>query len=303
MSNEVIVIAGPTASGKSAYALELARQRKSTIINADSLQLYGALPILTAQPRLESVAEVPHRLYGVLAIQEKASAALWAKLAAREIEHALAAGSTPILVGGTGLYLETLVNGIVSLPDIPVSIHIEAEEIFEELGAVEFHRRLIEEDPLAERLHAGDTQRVKRAWAVLRATGRSLFAWHSEPLPQEKPFSFRSFIILPPRETLYAACDTRFIAMLKAGAVDEVASYLEWGDAEAPVTRALGFKSLASYVQSKITYEKAVAEAQQLTRNYAKRQMTWFRNRRDKLKNVTTILSFDCLPDFNKEKG
>jgi tRNA dimethylallyltransferase len=291
--SEVIVIAGPTASGKSALALVLAQRCRGTIINADSLQLYDALPILTARPGLESLAAAPHRLYGVLDVNEKATAALWAKLATHEIVRALEAGRTPILVGGTGLYLETLINGIAALPDIPPSIRRETEDMFAELGAIEFHRRLLEQDPMAERLNAGDTQRVKRAWEVLQATGRSLFAWHSEPPIPSVPFHFRSFVVLPPRDALYAACDARFVSMLKAGAVDEVISYLEWGNADAPVTRALGFKSLAAYTRHEITYEKAVATAQQLTRNYAKRQMTWFRNRADRLNKAIILSSAD----------
>src|SRR5712671_2762203 len=184
---DVIVVTGPTASGKSALALALAERRGGTVINADAMQTYDAFPILTAQPTAEEQAGVPHRLYGVLPLSETLSAARWRTLAAAEIERCLAESRVPILCGGSGLYLRTLMQGIAAVPDAPAGVRDQANAEWRAMGADAFRARLADKDPaIVARLKPGDRQRHVRAWEVWAATGRPLSAWQAsqgEPAP------------------------------------------------------------------------------------------------------------------------
>jgi tRNA dimethylallyltransferase len=283
----VIVIGGPTAGGKSALAMRVAQAFSGVIINADSMQVYGDLPILTAQPDAADLAVAPHRLYGFLRLDEACSAARWAELALTEIRAAQEEGRLPILVGGTGLYLRSLMQGLSPIPEISPDYRQAAMKLLKELGVVGLHGRLSAADPvMGQRLHPHDTQRVVRAWEVLQATGRSLAAWQQLPPVPPPGLRFQCWVILPPRDLLYAACDRRFEAMMLRGALTEVADALSARrpDADdetilsAPGAKSLGFRELAAVVQGRQEIESAVAAAQQATRNYAKRQTTWFRH-------------------------
>lgn len=279
------VICGPTASGKSALALELARQLGGVIINADSMQVYDALHVLTAQPDKQEQKQAPHRLYAVLGPAEKCTAGHWRALAVAEIERARAEGKTPIIVGGTGFYIKVLTDGLSPIPDIPPEYRERAMQTQAELGNAAFHAALARKDPaMAAKLGPNDTQRMMRAWEVLEFTGKSLAYWQS--LPPEGPppgCEFEIRVVVPDREELYRRCDARFDAMLERGIIAEtkkldmqIAAGLVPPDA--PVTHALGFHPLQAFIHDKCTIEQAIAQAKLETRQYAKRQLTWFRN-------------------------
>lgn len=279
----VVVLGGPTASGKSALGVAVAEEFGGTIINADSIQVYRELEILSARPGPAELARVPHRLYGVLGAADRCSAARWRGLALAEIEAAHGAGRLPILVGGTGLYLRALLDGLSPVPDVAPEIRAAALTRMAALGAPAFHAELARRDPaMAARLAPGDRQRLVRAWEVIEATGRSLADWQAEPAPPEAgapSLAPLCLVLEPPRPVLYAACDARFGAMLEAGALDEAAGLARLGlDPALPAMKAVGLPELFAHLRGELDLEAAVAAAQQATRRYAKRQSTWFRH-------------------------
>jgi tRNA dimethylallyltransferase len=271
------LIAGPTASGKSALALALAEAVGGTIINADSAQLYRDLPILSAVPLPAECARAEHRLYAIRDGAEPCSAAEWAELARTEIERALAAGRLPILVGGTGLYLRTLLDGIAPVPAIDPAVRAAVRSAavadnYAELGAL---------DPAAAaRLNPGDTTRVARALEVMRSTGRPLAEWQQQSAGGiGARVTLRPMLLLPPRDWLVERCDSRFAAMIDGGALAEVAALLARDlDPQLPVMRAIGVRELGDLLRGESTRAKAIAAGQAATRRYAKRQYTWFAN-------------------------
>jgi tRNA dimethylallyltransferase len=274
-----LILAGPTASGKSRLALALAEAYRGTIVNADALQLYRDLRILSARPAAADEARLPHRLYGVLDAAERGSAARWRGLAVAEIKAACAAGRLPIVVGGTGLYLRALMRGLAPVPDIPAALREEAKALHRSLGGARFRERLARLDPAgAARLAPGDTQRLIRAYEVARATGRPLTHWH-EAMPVAPPCAFATILLLPPRALLYAACDARFAAMIAAGGLAEAEALAARRlDPGLPAMKAVGLPELLRHLRGETTLAAAIAAAQQATRRYAKRQMTWFRH-------------------------
>lgn len=283
------VIAGPTASGKSALALERAARDNGVVINADSMQLYDALPLLTACPDERDMAAAPHRLYRALAPGDDCSAARWATMALHEIETALGHGQTPIIIGGTGLYLRALIEGLSPIPSIDPSVRARGVALQRELGNPAFHAALAIRDPeMAARLHPQDTQRLVRAWEVIEGTGRSLAYWQT--LPPEPPvladgrsLHFDITIFDLPRAVLHERCDRRFIGMIDKGALVEVDSLSAQIDAgtvaeTAAITNALGFRALRDYRRGAIPLPEAITRAQAQTRQYLKRQCTWLRH-------------------------
>lgn len=273
------LIAGPTASGKSARALALAEREGGTIINGDASQVYRDLRILTARPLAEEEARVPHELFGHRDGAVACSAAEWADEAKAGIARAHKAGRLPIVVGGTGLYLRTLIEGIAPIPEIDPAIRAEVRA----LAAPAAHALLEQEDPVsAEKLHPNDTSRAQRALEVVRATGRSIEAWRSERqggIGGTMRIDFQ--VIDIPVPDLYARCDARVEHMIEAGALDEVAALCARRlDPALPVMRAIGVPPLASHLAGAITLAEAVAQVQQATRQYAKRQRTWLRHQR-----------------------
>ncbi len=276
-----IVFAGPTASGKSAAALAAAREFGGTIVNADSMQVYRELPILSAAPDAAARAAAPHRLYGVLSAAEACSAARWRALALAEIDVAGDAGALPILAGGTGLYLDALRHGLAAVPDIPPPVRAAGKAIVEAEGAAALHARLAALDPAgAAALRATDRQRVLRAWEVVAATGRPLREWQREMVSPDDGPETLCFVFLPPRESLYAACNVRFEAMVAEGAIAEVEALLASGlDPDLPAMKALGVREIAAFLRGEIDRARMIALGQQATRRYAKRQYTWFRHR------------------------
>ncbi len=269
------LIAGPTASGKSALALAAAERSGGTVINADSAQVYADLRIISARPTPQEEARAPHRLYGYRDGAQACSAAEWAADAAREIAAAHAAGRLPILVGGTGLYIRTLLDGIAPVPAIDPEIRAAVRQ----MPVADAHRALTHEDPgAAARLRPSDTTRVARALEVVRATGRTLVDWQTERQGGiGGTIALRPLLILPPRPWLYARCDQRFEEMFSDEGIGEVSSLLARGlDPMLPVMRAIGVREIAAYVRGDLSREAALDAGRRATRQYAKRQYTWF---------------------------
>ena len=279
MKNGVVFIAGPTASGKSAAALAAAEAVGGEIVNADAMQVYRDLRILTARPSEAEEAKAPHHLYGVLDGRERCSAGRWARMAARVIEDVRRRGRPAIIVGGTGLYFRALEEGLSPIPDVPAAIRARAKARHGEIGAEAFREEVVARDPPMARLAVADTQRLLRAWEVHEATGRALSDYQSQsgtPLIEERP---RKIVIEPDRDVLYGRCDERAAAMLEAGAVAEVEGLLARGlDPDLPVMKALGVSETADFLRGRSTRDEALAALQQTTRRFAKRQLTWFRN-------------------------
>jgi tRNA dimethylallyltransferase len=283
-ARRAVVFAGPTASGKSAAALAAAQEFGGVVINADSMQVYRELAILSARPDAAALGAVPHKLYGAVSAREACSAARWRALALAEIDASLAAGRTPILAGGTGLYIEALAQGLAPVPDIPEAVREEARQRIAVEGAAAFHARLARLDPAAAAMiRPSDRQRLVRAWEVFTATGKSLRDWQrdqaSDAAAHDAP-ALLTFVFLPPRGALYAACDGRFEAMIAAGAIEEVKALLALRlDPELPAMKAVGVREIASYLSGEIGMARMIELGQQATRRYAKRQYTWFRHR------------------------
>ncbi len=275
-----VAFGGPTASGKSAAALAAAKEFGGVIINADSMQVYRELAIVTARPDAAAMAAVPHRLYGVLSAADACSAGRWRALALAEIDAALAGGKLPILAGGTGLYLEALREGIAPIPPVPENVREQARALALAEDGPALHAHLAKIDPAAAAaLRPTDRQRIIRAWQVMTATGRSILEWQRAGGDEEAP-ELTTFLFLPDRATLYAACDRRFAQMIAAGAIDEVKTLLALGlDPDLPAMKAVGVREIAAYLGGRIGHAEMIARGQQATRNYAKRQYTWFRRR------------------------
>ena len=269
------LIAGPTASGKSALALGLAETTDGVIVNADSAQVYRDLPILSAAPGPEELARAEHRLYGYLDGSVPCSAADWSGAAKGEIADIHAQGRLPILAGGTGLYLRTLLDGIAPVPEIDPEVRrgVRAATVAENRAELE---RL--DSDAAGRLNTGDSARIARALEVVLSTGRTLAEWQQRReggVGDE--IELRPLILLPPRDWLYRRCDERFASMIEKGAVEEVKGlFARHLDPNLPIMRGIGVREIASYLAGETSLEEAVAAGQQATRRYAKRQCTWF---------------------------
>jgi tRNA dimethylallyltransferase len=274
----VVVVAGPTASGKSAAALAIAEEFGGVVINADSMQVYRELPVLTAQPGSADMTRAPHRLYGVLPASERCTVGRWREMARAEIDVARAGGLLPVVAGGTGLYLKALMQGLAPIPDVPPPIRAETAARHEMLGAERFHAELAQRDPvMAARLAPGDTQRVRRAYEVVVATGRSLATFQAET--EAGAGNFVTLLLMPPRDALNAACARRCQAMMEGGAVEEVRALLAQAlPPDLPAIKAVGVRELARHLRGELTREAALDLFRQATRQYAKRQYTWFRH-------------------------
>lgn len=276
----ITLLAGPTASGKSRRALELAARSGAVIINADSQQLYADLRVLSARPSIEDEAQADHRLYGAADAADAWSVGRWSRAVMPVLAELAAEGRPALLVGGTGLYFTALTKGLADIPDVPTGVRDEAGEVFDTEGETAFRRRLAGVDPAAEaRIEAGDRQRLTRAWAVARHTGRALSDWTVDTRPLLPPGSWSGLVIEPDREALYANCDLRVAQMVDAGALDEVRTLVARGlDPALPAMKAVGVREFAAHIAGETALAVAVEATRQATRNYAKRQLTWFRN-------------------------
>ncbi len=280
MSIPVVVVAGPTASGKSALALDIALAFDGVVINADSMQVYRELAILSARPTAAELAQVPHRLYGIVPASERFSAGAWRRSAVETLEAVADGRQLPVFCGGTGLYLKALTEGIAPIPEISEAVRRASRDLYDHIGGEAFLARLTERDPqTAKRLQPSDRQRLCRAWDVLEATGRPLASWQAAPIEGAPDATFCTILLSPPREALYAACDARFDAMIADGAIEEVAALVGADlDPGLPAMKALGIKDLRRFLAGEIDIGSAMSAAKRATRNFAKRQETWFRH-------------------------
>jgi len=280
MEPRIWLIAGPTASGKSALALRLADREGGEIVGADALQLYADLRILSARPGPEEAARAPHHLFGVADAAEGWSTGRWLRAAMEVLDAIAARGRPAIVVGGTGLYFHALTRGLADIPPVPAAVRAETAADYEALGEAAFRARLAAADPAAAaRIAPGDRQRLSRAWEVFAASGVPLSDWQARTRPALASDAWRAVVLEPPRKVLYARCDARLEAMVRGGALDEVAALVARGlDPALPAMKAVGLRELAAHLRGETGLEQALAAAQLATRHYAKRQMTWLRN-------------------------
>ncbi|PCJ98121.1 MAG: tRNA (adenosine(37)-N6)-dimethylallyltransferase MiaA [Zetaproteobacteria bacterium] len=279
------IIAGPTASGKSARAINLAETLDGVIINCDSMQIYDGLQTLTAQPSTKDLERVPHLLYSHFHPNDTCSAGNWREIVEPIIHDVLKQGKAPIIVGGSGLYIRALTDGLSPMPDVPQDIRDAAVKKQEELGNPAFHAELEKRDPvMAGRFHPFHTARLIRAWEVLEATGKSLSEWQKlARLAPPADWDFNIEVIIPERTVQHQRCNDRFLWMMDNGILDEVEEFskrIESGEIRDNVAlvKSLGYRPLLSYIKGEISKDDAITQSQARTRQYAKQQVTWFRN-------------------------
>ena len=276
---DAVLIAGPTASGKSAVAMALAAATGGAIINADSMQVYRELRILSARPTETDERAADHRLFGFTSALQPFSVALWLAEVRRVLDELRDAGRLAIVTGGTGLYFKALTQGLAEAPGSDPDIRARSRQRRAALGVTGFHQELVRLDPASALLSPGDTQRVLRAWEVVVQSGRGLSSWKAEQTPVLTPEQVTGFVLEVPRPALNARIDARFDAMMAEGALDEARAF--WGlrpSGDLPAAKALGLPQLKRVVDGAATLEEAVAEAKMMSRRYAKRQGTWFRH-------------------------
>lgn len=277
-----VLIAGPTASGKSALAASIVAHRGGVVVNADALQVYDCWRVLSARPTEAEQAALPHRLYGHIGRDETYSVGHWL----REVREVLAEGMRPVIVGGTGLYFMALTEGLAEIPATPAEVRAMADKRMEEDGAAALLAALDRET--AARIDVLNPARVQRAWEVLQATGRGLAAWQDETAPALLPLAEVIPIVLRPGvDWLNARIDQRFDQMIAQGALAEVQAALPDWQPKRPSARAIGAPELVAHLRGEIPLEQAIAQAKIATRQYAKRQRTWFRNRMRSWKPIT----------------
>ncbi|MGH6917706.1 MAG: tRNA (adenosine(37)-N6)-dimethylallyltransferase MiaA [Geminicoccaceae bacterium] len=296
-----IVLGGPTASGKSTLAMRLAAVSGGVVINADSMQLYRELRILTARPSPVDEARLPHRLYGVLTADRPGSAGSWLAMAKGAIDEARGQGRPAIVVGGTGLYLYALLHGLADVPPVPAKIRAEACALYRRLGGPAFHAALQARDPvMAARLGPHDRQRLIRAFEVVGATGRSLAAWQaSAPSRVALPQPVVGVALMPPRAEVYARIGRRLAAMVAAGALDELRALQGLGLApDLPLLKAVAVRELLDHIEGRLDLASALARATMQTRRYAKRQLTWLRHQ---LPELTPVARFGDAAEIMAE--
>lgn len=275
MKTDIYIIGGPTASGKSDYALDLAKRINGEIVNGDSMQLYNHLHVLTARPI--DIQDVSHHLYGVLTGNQIGSLGWWYEEACKVILEIQARGKIPIVVGGTGLYLRALTQGLSPMPAIPGDIRLEARHLAQTLSEEDFFNLVLKEDPKIKGfIHRNDTQRLTRALEVTLSTHQSIIDLQGQS-QKLLDVSYKYIVLLPPRDVLYERINQRFIHMIENGAIAEVESLRAQNiDPESPILKAVGVPELISYLEGCVSLEEAIQLSQQSTRRYAKRQITWF---------------------------
>jgi tRNA dimethylallyltransferase len=300
-----LIVAGPTASGKSALALAIAERFGGTIVNADSMQVYRELRVLTARPTVDEEARVPHRLYGVRPAAEAGSVAWWRDQALTAMDEAHAANRLPILTGGSGMYFAALTDGLTDIPDPGPNARAEARRLLAEQGPAALHASLAHIDPAtAARLNPEDGQRIARAWEVWRGTGLGLAAWQNRR-SAPAPWRFTAILLEPPRDALRAAIATRFSAMLRDGALEEVRYLLALDlDTSLPAMRAHGVPELTGYLRGILSLEEAGRRTELVTGQYTKRQATWFRHHplASQTRTFTIAARFGYLKQFSESE-
>jgi tRNA dimethylallyltransferase len=281
---DAILITGPTASGKSALAVELAKQNGGEVINADSMQVYDTLRVLTARPADDDMKDVEHHLYGHVAAGQPYSTGLWVKDISQLLQRLKSEGRVPVIVGGTGLYFKALTGGLSDMPEVPAEIRAMFRQRLVEQGAELLHRELGDLDPaMAATLNPQDGQRIVRALEVLEATGKSIGVFQRQVGPTIVDANrAHKIVVLPDRSILQARINARFETMLETGAVDEVQALLSLHlPPEMPVMKAIGVTQISAMIEGRMSRAEVIETAAAATRQYAKRQMTWFRNQMD----------------------
>ena len=303
MINTVYVIAGPTATGKSDLSISLANKVNGAVINSDSMQVYKNLEILTARPSINEMKSIGHHLYGFVDGNERYNVERWCNDAAAVIKKTSANNLTPILVGGTGLYINTLINGLIDLPSIPELIKIESEKILKEFGKDFLINQIKNIDPESlKEINHNDTVRLRRIWEVFESTGKKFSEWK---LNKNKKFitnyNIKILLFLPDREKNYQVVNSRFVNMMKVGAVEEVKKLLELNlHNSLPIMRAHGVPEIMKYLANEINLEECINKGQQVTRNYVKRQHTWWNS--SKLQIFQQFDKFASEIDINSIK-
>lgn len=292
---KAIIICGPTASGKTNFAHKLACKNNGEIMNADSMQLYKQLPIITASPEQKLKDELPYYLYNFQDIDKELSATKYVGMAADVVQKISVSGKLPIIVGGSGMYISMLANGYSKIPDIDVNIRLNARLLHKEIGIESFFAELKKLDPeVAKILNISDTQRTIRAYEVIKQTGKSILDFQKEenykPLPD---FQFKIIFLLPERNFLYETCNQRLKTLFDLGGIDEVGlAYKAFGEIQTTAMKALGVHEIIQYIKGRISLDVALELASAKTRQYAKRQTTWFKNQ----------IKSDQVIEFNSEK-
>ena len=280
---KAVIICGPTGAGKSSLALNLAEKFEGVIINADSVQIYREIKILSGRPTSDDYRKAPHRLYGIMSIFKPCTLGIWRKMALETIKECELSGRLPIICGGTGLYIKFLLNELSAIPEISPSIKLEAREKLKELGNENFRELLSKNDPAsASRIKSGDTNRLLRAWEVFTATTKPLSYWHKKSRKAGSQHKFFKVCLMPERKALYSICDQRFLEFVEQGAVEEARAFdFITASPELPASKTLGLLELIKYAKGELELSDAVEQAQRTTRRYAKRQLTWFRHQLD----------------------
>ena len=291
MKPRIWLIAGPTASGKSALALRLAQATGAEIVNADSMQLYRDLRVLSARPSPEEEAEAPHHLFGTVDAADGWSVGRWLRAATGVLDDIAARGRPAVVVGGTGLYFRALTQGLAEIPQVPAEVRRQAQADYDMMGESAFRGRLAAYDSAAAlRIAPGDRQRLVRAWEVFAATDTPLSDWQSTGEPALAQGAWRAAALEPPRDALYARCDARLAAMVEATALEEVRALVARDlDPALPALKAVGVREFAAHLRGEATLAEALAAARQETRRYAKRQTTWMRNQMADWPRLTEI--------------
>jgi len=302
---KAIIICGPTASGKSDFAHSLAKKYKGEIVNIDSRQIYKRIPIITASPAMDLQKELPYHLYNFLGVDQEFSVVKYIKLAATKIKEISTKGNIPIIVGGTGLYINALLFGYNEIPSISSDIREYVRKLYTKIGAVDFFDSLKILDPLsASKLNPNDTQRILRAFEVFKQTGKSIVSFQENqnviPMPE---FNFKIIFLYPERNFLYRICNERLEKMFNNGAIEEVFEIKKDLTNESGnrrkfpgIKKALGIEEIISYLDNEISLAKAIELTQNKTRQYAKRQITWFKNQiTDKI-----VLEYSTIQEFEK---
>ncbi len=295
-----IILAGPTASGKSQLAVSLAEKVSGVVINADSMQIYNTLPILTSQPSSEYKNKIPHMLYGSMNYKEECNAAIWRKLAIRAIKKSHSLNKIPIIVGGTGLYLEFLYQGMTKIPKIPLSIRKSTEKLLAKKGAEYLYDKLRQLDPEAtNKVSNQDKHRILRMWEIYSYTKKTFSEWQLLKNDKKDFYKYFKILLMPRRDIIRKSCEERFKAMINRGLRDEI--YKERNKIKSyGISKAIGYRQMCSYLDGEISLQTAINKSVSLTRQYAKRQTTWFKNRYDP--NVKIDSEYDLQKVIKKYK-
>ncbi len=279
LAGKIVCIYGPTASEKSDFSIEIARKTQGVIINADSMQIYNGLPILTAQPLAEYMNQVEHSLYSIIEINSVFSVYEWLELCVKEIREAQESEKTPIVVGGTGLYFYSLMNGIAKIPEISVKTKEKVSGLIDNLTSIEMYELLKRYDlNLSKKLNANDKFRITRGLEVFFETGESILKWHEDKNSSFEMKDFFNLYMFPKRDFLYQKIEKRFFKMIDLGVIEEVEKVIKAHKIDS-IPKIIGFKEIVEYIEGRINFNDMKDQVLQSTRNYAKRQYTWFNNK------------------------